>query len=483
MQALFLDLILISGLLLLGSQLVRAILRSPGFLEYLSLSFPLGGGILTWLVFMLSLAGLPISISSMSIVYAATLLGLTIYNRILLPKQQREPESVNRKLDLRRRIRSWQTWAWAGFVLLLATAAAMSVGRSYSTYDATAGWAIKGYGIALEGTVRAGDRWGLWALAYPLNIPLQIGAFQLFSGDLLAGSKLIFPLFFASLLIGCYRFWRRSQVGEGIAFLGMFFLASNPLIFLHGTMGFANLPFACYFTLGALWAIEGIHEENDRSMILSGILLGLASWTRAEGIGYCLALILALLIAKVISRHGRLRMFHWLLPLAVVAASWLVFSWTAVEQSHLGEAMGGVLPRLLDGQLNLFEIYLVPRIFLERALQPANWGLFIPVTGFLILLGIGKLRPRRYPKEFSALLAAIATAAMPFGLFSVRSFTRSEDFIELLIRSFDRAFLPAGFMIMVLALLLSAGGAKPFQNYRTRSALNRTSVVRSQKIQ
>jgi hypothetical protein len=45
-------------------------------------------------------------------------------------------------------------------------------------------------------------------------------------------------------------------------------------------------------------------------------------------------------------------------------------------------------------------------------------------------------------------------AAMPVLLFYIRSFTRWEDFTELLIRSFDRATLPAIFMIVATAILL-----------------------------
>jgi hypothetical protein len=48
-------------------------------------------------------------------------------------------------------------------------------------------------------------------------------------------------------------------------------------------------------------------------------------------------------------------------------------------------------------------------------------------------------------------------AVIPVGLFYVQSFTFPDQFIPLLNRSFDRAFLPAAAMVLVLGFTLFFG--------------------------
>jgi hypothetical protein len=289
---------------------------------------------------------------------------------------------------------------------------------------------------------------------------MQIGLFKLFSGDILPSSKAIYPIFAISFYLGCYRFWRKNRVPDLLALLGILFLATNPLIFLHSTVGYANLPFAFYIVSAALLTIEGFSKDDGRILLLSGVFYGLAAWTRAEGIGYCLLVILGILIAQWISGNRRLRLFPVLAPLIIFGGSWLIFGRSGIEESHLGNAMGGVVPEMMEGQFNLYELYIIPVLFVRRALSPDNWGYFIPITLLLVLLGIQRIHFKRYPIVFSVLVTTVIMILMPIGLFYVRSFTivDFEDFIHLLTRSFDRAMIPGASMSVILAILMFGRG-------------------------
>jgi hypothetical protein len=231
------------------------------------------------------------------------------------------------------------------------------------------------------------------------------------------------------------------------------------MLMLHATIGYANLPLAAYLVPGGLLAILAMRRNDRRFSLLSGIYLALAAWTRPEGIAYVLAIIGALLVMCLLLTRGlpdwRLLALQ-ILPVIVLAASWFVFSWTSVEQSHLGKAMGGVWPSIQAGEYRLRELYLIPRLLAERAIEPATWGILFPAAALVLLFGlVKKARLWRFPDSLLLIVLAAAVSLVPVGLFYVRSFTRYTDFIPLLNRSFDRAFLPASILIVAMAFVVA----------------------------
>ncbi len=283
MTAIFLiDLTILGMASLLGIMLIFAIRGRSNLLEFGSLSFPIGAGTLTLILFLTSWLGVPYTKTSLIGIYIGFCVVLSCGAILVRSKSGQDKaqtdaaSSPEASLGLRRLF-------YAIVFLCFLVIAYLSVARSYSTWDAIGIWGIKGYGIAKEGTIFAGERWGSHGLTYPLNIPLQISIFRLLDGDVLPGSKLIFPVYFISLVLGAYRFWRR-YVEWKFAAMGALLLASLPIVFEHGTIGYANLPFTTYLVLGLLHVLEGISGGDARGQIIGGLLLGLATWTRPEGV-------------------------------------------------------------------------------------------------------------------------------------------------------------------------------------------------------
>jgi hypothetical protein len=445
-----LDVGLILCICLLGVLVVKITLGRAQLLDYLGLALPIGGGLLTWFLFLVSILGIPLTPLVIVVIYAA------LCTCAAFLAVRRAPGALARAAAAERPIAVGPVILLAGGLLLALGlfSLGLAVGRSYSTYDAAAGWAVKGYGIGLEGSVLAADRWGTWGRAYPLNLSLQIGLFSIFDGDLLPGSKLLFPLQYASLIAGIFQFWRRQGVDSRLAAVGLLFLASNPLVFLHSTLGLANLLFGVYFALGTLWLAEGLVLDEQRFQWMGALLLAIGCWTRAEGIAYTLALVAALGLCTWGFRWGRPRRLTFLLPIALAVGTWFPFSWGGVAGSHLGIAMGGFVDRVLAGQLNARYLMETIRLYVVRGMDSSNLGFLLPSLIFLLGLGLVRFRPSRQPLVAMLLVGSMIAAAMPVLLFYIRSFTRWEDFTELLIRSFDRATLPAIFMIVATAILL-----------------------------
>ena len=454
-----LDLAVLLSLLVLGGLLVGVILRTPSWFDTASLSFPLGAGAFTWLLFLLSWLGVEISQLTISLLMAGCLtIALLVAWRL---ESLRWPQASGG--DARAERSSLATIAFGVVILLIVVSALLAVGRAYSTWDAVAIWSIKGYGIALEGSIFAANDWGAHGQAYPLNVPLLIALFRLASGDVVPLSKLIFPLFWLSTLIGIYAFWRRSKVQRSMAALGLLFVATIPAIYFHGTIGYANIPLASYIVLGTLWGIEGIREANPRAQTMSGILLGLAVWTRVEGVLFSLAVVAALGGTWIISRNGRPFLRPWLLPLLGFSVIWTVFFVAfGAAGSQPSQATGSAFGSILNGDFNLSGAGIIIRYFIGRTIELQPWGLLFPASALLILLNFRQLYPRKHPEAFSLLFSAALMGVLSLTFFYVGSFGEIPWLYDLLTRSVPRALFQSVFLLGVLAVLLAGYAlAKP----------------------
>ena len=67
--------------------------------------------------------------------------------------------------------------------------------------------------------------------------------------------------------------------------------------------------------------IEGLIEKNIRTLLMGGILLSLAGWTRPEGIGFVYATAAALFILYGIWRVKARLLILWLLSIGAIAES------------------------------------------------------------------------------------------------------------------------------------------------------------------
>ncbi len=451
----------------LGVQLLRAILVEWDWLELLSLAYPLGSGVLTWLLFLLSWLGVQLTPFSVGATGVATLI---VASWIAELRHNKGSSAMIRNAPLSgwepQRKRPAIGLGLSLSVVMLA-ALAISVGRSYAAYDSMTGWALKGYGIAMEGSILAGREWGMWGLNYPLNIVIQVAAFFLFGNDLLPESKLLFPIYLACVCLGVFLFWRRFRVAPTLAVFGVILLATNPVVFLQSTNGYANLPFTAVLILGVLTGIDGFLRGDARRQFLSGLLLGIAVWTRPEGVVYAGLIAASLLGITRFARINRVQPFAFLSPLITIAIPWLIFAWLHHELDpdwiQHGDTAALAIASLVDGSsrgaARLFDLYLIIRLFIDRAVSPNNWGAYLPVLGSVLVLST--FIRRVWNRREIAHLAAVAaiTIVIPVALYFALSIQQWPEFVMILRQDFDRAYLPAYFMTNVLAIaLIHQGG-------------------------
>lgn len=451
----------------LGALAIVTVLPTADLTTLLSIGFPLGSGLFTFVIFILNWAGREISLGLLVGVYLASIGALSMLNFTngslhawhVSRSGRRTEESIFR-----------QPFLIIILVLvaaLIISATVYSVGRAYSSWDGAAQWAVKGYAIAETGSVKAVENWGMWGTSYPLNIMLQVATFKLLGTELLPASKLIFPAFLFSVSLGCLRFWRKQGVRRELASLGVLYIVTNPVLFIQSTNGYANQAFGALVALGVISLAEGVESNELGRQTLGGALLGIGAWTRPEGALYCIAIGLSLLILAKSTSKANHSLFRVLAPCSLIGL-WLVFAWGGVagnwlaDQSAqtastpLGNAFGGFIAGLRLGQFHLSGLIFVLELFVKRALAPDNWGAFLPTTGFLFLFA-GLKRPgwKRLSNLYLA-AAAVAAWTVPVLIYYAVSFAPFNDFELVLRRDFDRAVIPAFLVTTVLAVNLWA---------------------------
>lgn len=446
------DALLALGLFFLGSLVVGALVREPGWHLLLPLGWPLGMGVLTFSVFLLGWAGAAIVPTTFAGAFAAQVgtLILIRYRRYgsisLIP-------SLRKAFSRPARVSTYHLlglFVIAATVLLVVIATAISVGRAYSTFDGIANWAIKGYAIAYEGSIFAGANWGKHGLAYPQNIPLLIALFRVVDGDVLPGSKLVAPLLTASMLAGCFVSWRRAgvdQVPTAIATLGV---VTIPLFFFHSTIGFVNVPFTAYLVLGTLFLARGIIEDDRSRSALGSLLLGFSAWTRPEGFGFGLAMLLALMFGGWLFNKRPAVWASSLLPFLVLSGAWLTFGNQYIVNDEIGQLLGEFLPAVKAGEIRTGPLSDLMAYIGGTFPAWRVWGLMAVAIPVLIGFGVVRVRPRENAMGYLVGLAGLVALLFPLGMFYIAGYTPGYG-LGFLEDSFDRAMFPA------VALLFWAG--------------------------
>jgi len=455
LEAFLLDALLIMLITLIGWLFLGYIFKRDSRVSRISLSFIVGAGIMSWTLFLVGWLKIPIGLPSVVGLAALLLLfGGWIHIRFGLSNPaSRKPH--RRTVGKRTMLGMVCIVVILGFIFLYL--AYLSVGRSYSSFDALTMWATKGYGIAYEGSIWQGSRWGGMGLAYPLHIMLLIAIFKLISGDILPGSKLIFPLFFVSYLLFTFDFLRRRGLKEIAAIAVTLLISTIPIFVNHATIGYANLPMAVYLIPGLLLMVEGILEENNRAQIVGSLLLGFTVWTIIEGVLFVAVGFIAVVVSVLIMKKGKIDWISAMTPLLLVGGSWLLFYLLyAASGSQASSAVDKMLLSWRNGQINFPDIRLILGYARRNVFEVSTWGYLFPAGLAVSILGFRQLHPKRNAYAFAVLLVLVAIGALSLGLFYLRSFA-IEGLYDLLVRGFPRGFISPAILFPLFMGILMAG--------------------------
>lgn len=442
-----LDLLMIIMIMMLGFSLVFLVDKDLDVLEYLFLSLPLGGGLLTLSIFLLSWVGINTSIWLYILVSVCTIICLSYLNRKNLSNKLPPPmTSIDLKSILNLITRQKHIAALVLlFLFLFLTSTVISIGRGYSLFDGIANWALKGYGIALEKSIFAGQTWGGHSLDYPQNLPLQIALFRLLDGDVLPGSKILFPLYAVSVLAGCFAYLRKYLRPE-FAAIPPLLIFSTPFFFLHSTIGWSNLFFSTYIVLAVLQLALGYKTVDNSKYTFGGLLLAFAVWTRPEGIGYAFAIALFFIFMNWLGHKNR--SILWMLPIFIVSTIWLTFSYSSIRQGEIGQTLSQFIDSIQSGDLALDHFTYLARYSYQHWKNFDTWGALFYSLVPLLIVTILKKRPLRDPSVYLVALCGVVAILIPNFMFFVATYAKEniEVFLDV---SFNRTQFHGGILLLV----------------------------------
>jgi len=450
------DLGVLFAIFILGYLASSFILKTISPIAIWTLSFPLGMGILTWFLFLWSWAGGRLTLWTVVLVY------LVLFSILFTLQWKQTRLNPLGKVQFWGRLIKRRNWDFnivelivlGAIGVLFLIALIIAIGKGYSLFDDMAIWSLKGYYIAERGSIFAANKTSGHGLAYPLNISLIVTIFTLVNGDLLPGSKFLFPLLTGSLLLGCYDFWKKQGVSRLIALLAVAVLLSVPEIFKYTTYGFANMPFTVYWVLGTLWSIEGLIEKNIRTLLMGGILLSLAGWTRPEGIGFVYATAATLLILYGIWRVKARLLILWLLSVGSMAGIWLSFGAKYMHDDQIGDSLRVYSSMWQNIDLSLKNLRMIYELGIGWLLSIPAWGVIFSVGLIFLLIFLPKAFINKNPTAWLVFGATIVAFLAPAAVFYIESFWDS-DFELFLTVSFTRAYFPAIFLLTILAILVT----------------------------
>jgi hypothetical protein len=323
----------------------------------------------------------------------------------------------------------WQSGDFVALILLLGAAglaSALAIGQAYHWSDEVVLWGAKGYGIAALGLSSGVSEWGTRTTSYPLHLPLMIAAARVLFGDGLPESKLIFPIYYFSLLIVQYDFLRQrlaTRTGAILAGAAALLYAASPLVFFHATLAYANLPLTFYLAGAAILLATAFSRLEKRAtlglLVMSGIFLALAGWTRPEG------LVLSVLVAALAGlwilfsptcRRKSAALLSLCGPLLAYSGVWLVTSARVYSQpGWSGSAFRSGLERILAGQINLEASHFVLRSVVLGFTSLDTWG----ILGFILLVLVISfvLFFKRKRSTLFLVAAGLVCLAAVFGLY------------------------------------------------------------------
>jgi hypothetical protein len=227
----------------------------------------------------------------------------------------------------------------------------------------------------------------------------------------------------------------------------------TPILFEHATLGYANLPYAVYLSLGCGEAILGIACGDWRRQALGSLFLGLASWTRPEGVLAVASVLIGLGVAAHFARPGRARWLAWIMPAGVVAGVWISFLALHGTGGQMQQALGAFAGALRRGELHPSAFYWIARFMGRQAIELSVWGLLPAACAVLLILGFRRLGARSNPDAFlvgTALLAVAAGVTLQFYLADFLG-----ELMNYLGNSANRMYMPAAVLAVLFAVLLT----------------------------
>lgn len=381
---------IIIGLLLttlLGFFITLLVSSSLRFLERIPLSFVLGLGIQTLLMFYLALLKIPLTLFNITVL----VLLVTVFLGILVRKRLRTVMKFNITNALKfKRFDRLELLLLSILTIILFVLLLISVYWPISfDWDAIAlyDWRARVF-VATGGMDEAIKRG--YFFGYPLFTSMAHVWVYLLGG---VSPRIVYPLLYACFILLFYAVLRKFQ-NRQVSILITFLTGVTPSILGHAFLAYTNFPYTLYLVIGTLYLYLWEKFKKSEDLISAGLLIGLSTWVRAYE-PFWIAFLLYLWFIAFRRRLFKLPLVCTLIFL-IIQQSWRLYA-NYLEPSYISltKQVSFSLVSLVN-QFNLGEIREVSFFVLRYAIFP-----LIPVFTLLFLLIVkGWLKKNREHSSF-----------------------------------------------------------------------------------
>ena len=162
-----------------------------------------------------------------------------------------------------------------------------------------------GVGTIKDSIALLGDNWNGYYLGYPLLTSLSHSVVYILGGD---NPQFIYSLFYLSLGLVFYG-QLREFASRRSSLLFTLMLLTIPQIFNMSIVAYTNLPYMTYFSLGALYFYIWDKDGKKGYLILSALLVGMSTWVRSTEPFWLVILGLVILFAIIRKRYKDILVF------------------------------------------------------------------------------------------------------------------------------------------------------------------------------
>lgn len=379
-------------------------------LERLSLAFLIGTGIIT--LEMLVLGIFKIKFTVLNIMLASAI--ISSYPASVLIRNKNSLLDIHALFGIQKF--KWHELAFLSIILLrIIFVFFESLIKPVIGVDAFANWSFRAKVFFIDGglALYPGKSFflGGGAAFYPLNIPLlETWLFTALGywNDLLV--KIIFPMFFACLLILLYCSIRRYY-SRTAALLSTYLLSSLPLLIHHSTIEYADFPLCVYFTCSILFMLIYFESRDNNYLYISAILSGIGSWTKSEGMPLFFIILFIIflyhLISKRDTRESARNLLAYFLLAMIFKAPWSIFNIMLNIPKNVYQNIEYY--KVID---NLYRIPVIIEYFYNKFLFYGNWNISWFVFAVILILSLKYITRTR--QLFSLLTIFLCIGAFAF---------------------------------------------------------------------
>lgn len=276
----------------------------------------------------------------------------------------------------------------------------LSLNNPHGEWDA---WAV--YNMKARFLFRAGDYWrdlfyeptGWTSPDYPLLIPAAIAACWTIIGRDTVAIPIIVGFLFTFATIGVVYCSVTVMRGKSQGLLAGLMLACTPFFIMHGANQYTDGPLAFFFlaTIALLHLPDSLptdeaHRDKSKYLILAGVMIGMSTWTKNEGLLFLVAIFAARIVVFTYKKRFRrflnqtISILTGLIPILLVV---IYFKMTLATPNRMLFPPQG--PTLIQKVLEGSRYWITFEAFVNESLRFGRWSasLTAVLVGYLLLVG------------------------------------------------------------------------------------------------